>query len=142
MRRFTNPIRVGAGLLGLAIMLIAVGDCSADPAKPGATAVQLLTHDLSGVPGKEVKMLTVEYPPGGASTPHRHDANVFVYVLEGSLTMQLDGHPPVTLHAGDTFYEGPEDIHRVSANASTTLPAKFLVLTVADKGQPISRPVH
>jgi quercetin dioxygenase-like cupin family protein len=112
--------------------------CAAEPAK----VMPLMTKDLASVPGKEVVMLTVEYLPGGASMPHRHDANVFVYVLEGTLTMQIDGHDPVTLKPGDTFYESPADVHRVSANASKTEPVKFLVLIVKDKGKPTTRPVE
>jgi quercetin dioxygenase-like cupin family protein len=111
--------------------------CAAEPAK----VTPLMTKDLAGVPGKEVVMLTVEYLPGGASLPHRHDANVFVYVLEGMLNMQVEGQDAVTLKPGDTFYEGLDDIHRVSANASKTEPVKFLVLMVKDKGKPASRPV-
>lgn len=86
-------------------------------------------------------MLTVEYPPGGASTPHRHDAHVFVYVLEGSLVMQVDGREPVTLGPGETFYESPEDVHRVSRNASATEPVRFLVFFVKEKGRPTTRAV-
>jgi quercetin dioxygenase-like cupin family protein len=86
-------------------------------------------------------MITVTYLPGGASLPHRHDAQVFVYVLEGAMTMQVDGSAPVTLRAGQTFYEGPQDVHRVSANASQTEPAKILVFMVKDKRKPASRPV-
>ena len=90
---------------------------------------------------KEVRMLTVTYLPGGASLPHRHDAQVFVYVLEGSMTMQVDGAAPVTVGPGQTFYEGPRDVHRVSANASQSEPAKLLVVMIKEKKQPASRPV-
>jgi quercetin dioxygenase-like cupin family protein len=84
-------------------------------------------------------MLTVEYPPGGASSPHRHDAQVFVYVLEGEVTMQVEGSPAVTLQPGQTFYEKPDDVHLVSANASKTAPAKILVFILKDKNAPVSR---
>ena len=88
-------------------------------------------------------MSTVEYPARVASpSAHRHDANVIVYVLQGTLSMQVDGHEPVTLKPGDTFYESPDDVHRVSANASKTEPAKFLVFMVKDKGKPPTRPVE
>lgn len=111
-------------------------------ASPPAAAVHdLLTRDLPAMTGKEVRMLTVEYPPGGSGSPHRHDAEVFVYVLQGSLRMQVQGSPVVTLKAGDTFYEGPDDVHSVSANASDTEPAKFLAFLIKDKGAPISKPV-
>ena len=102
---------------------------------------RLMTQDLVGAPGKEALMITVTYAAGGLSLPHRHDAQVFVYVLEGEVTMQVQGHPPVTLHSGETFYEGPDDIHQVSANASRTRPAKILVFMVKDKGKPASREV-
>ena len=99
----------------------------------------LMTQDLLGAPGKEALMLTVTYGAGAASVPHRHDAQVFVYVLEGEVTMQVQGQAPVTLRAGQTFYEGPDDIHQVSANASRTRSAKILVFMVKDKAKPASR---
>ena len=106
-----------------------------------AVVKPLLQQDLAGIPGKEVVMITVEYLPGGASMPHRHDAEVFVYVLEGSLLMQVDGKPPVTLGPGQTFHESPTDVHRQSANASKTAPAKFVVFILKDKGKPVTTPV-
>jgi quercetin dioxygenase-like cupin family protein len=111
---------------------------SAAHANPSA---QLMTRDLAGIPGKEAVVLTVEVGPGQASKPHRHDANVFVYMLEGSLIMQVKGGASVTLHPGDTYYENPKDIHTVSQNASKTQPARFLVFIVKDKGAPVTRPV-
>jgi quercetin dioxygenase-like cupin family protein len=107
---------------------------------PAAKATPLLTRDLQGIAGKEMLVLVVEYPPGGVSQPHRHNATVFVYVLEGSVTMQVAGSAPVTLKAGDTFFESPGDIHVTSANASSTEPAKFLVYMVKDKGAPATVP--
>lgn len=107
---------------------------------PPATATPLMTRDLEGIAGKEMLVLVVEYPPGGVSQPHRHNATVFVYVLEGSVTMQVAGSAPVTLKAGETFYEAPGDIHVTSANASSTAPAKFLVYMVKDKGAPATVP--
>lgn len=109
---------------------------------PPAEVHHLLNRDLVNAPGMEAQVLTVSYPPGGSSAPHRHDAQVFVYVAEGSVRMQLAGKPAVTLNAGDTFYEGPEDVHLVSANASTTAPAKLLVFMIRDKAKPESRPVQ
>jgi quercetin dioxygenase-like cupin family protein len=103
---------------------------------------ELMTRDLIGAPGKEVLMITVKYLAGAASLPHRHDAQVFVYVLEGEVTMQVQGQAPVTLRPGQTFYEGPNDIHEVSANASQTAPAKILVFMVKDKGKLASRDVR
>jgi quercetin dioxygenase-like cupin family protein len=130
-------------------LMTAGGAASADespkaesPKGESAKAVSpLMTHDLAGIPGKEAIVLTVEYGPGESSRPHRHDANVFVYVLEGTITMQVKGSPAVTLHSGQTFYEGPSDIHAVSQNASKTASAKILVFIVKDKGAPVTRPV-
>jgi quercetin dioxygenase-like cupin family protein len=110
------------------------------PSRPTAAAVaQLIEKDLVGDPQKEVLMLTVEYLPGGASLPHRHDAQAFVYVLQGELRMQVAGSPAVMLRPGQTFYESPTDIHVISANASPTAPAKILVFIIKDKGAPVSR---
>jgi quercetin dioxygenase-like cupin family protein len=101
------------------------------------TVRSLLSKDLAGVPGKELSMITVEYPPGGSDPVHTHHAQVLVYVLEGSVVMQVRGEAPITLVPGQTFYEGPDDEHIVSRNASQTAPAKFLVIFVKDKGAPI-----
>jgi quercetin dioxygenase-like cupin family protein len=101
----------------------------------------LMTKELAGLAGKEVTMLTVEYPPGASSSKHRHNANTFVYVLEGSIVMQVEGGKETTLGPGQTFYESPDDIHVVSKNASNSQPAKFLVFFVKDKGAPASAPV-
>jgi quercetin dioxygenase-like cupin family protein len=102
-------------------------------AAPDAAVQPLMTRDLIGMPGKEVIMETVVYPPGGRSPSHRHNAQVFVYGLEGSVRMQVQGSPAKTLGPGGTFYEGPEDVHVLSENASQTQPAKFLVVMVKDK---------
>ena len=129
-------------ILVAALMLCPIVAGATDPAPvSAATVTQLMTRDLNSAPGKEILMITVTYPPGGASLPHRHDAQVFVYVLEGEITMQLKGGTPVTLRPGQSFYEGPNDIHQVSANASHTAPAKILVFMVKDKGRPASRVV-
>jgi quercetin dioxygenase-like cupin family protein len=111
---------------------------AAPAAAPSAAVHELLSRDLNGAPGKELRMLTVEYVPGGASLAHRHNAQVFIYVLQGAVRMQVAGSPLVTLGPGDTFFEGPEDIHTVSANASATEPARILVFMVKDQGAPIS----
>jgi quercetin dioxygenase-like cupin family protein len=127
-----------------ASMLLALSPLLSLGAPPGAADVavtELLQRDLASSPTQEVLMLTVTYRPGGASLPHRHDAQVFVYVLEGEMTMQTDGHAAVTLRPGQTFYEGPDDIHRVSANASKTAAAKILVFMIKDKSKPVSRAV-
>jgi quercetin dioxygenase-like cupin family protein len=101
-----------------------------------ATVTPLLGRDLAGISGKEGLMALVEYPPGGTTAAHRHDADVFVYVLEGSLEMQVAGGTPVTLGPGQTFHEAPDDVHAVSRNASHTAPARFLVFFVKNKGAP------
>jgi quercetin dioxygenase-like cupin family protein len=101
-----------------------------------------MTKELAGLPGKETLMITVQYGPGQSSTVHRHNAHTFVYVLEGSVVMQVKGGEQVTLSPGQPFYEGPDDIHTVSRNASTTRPAKFLVLFVKNKGAPVTVPAQ
>jgi quercetin dioxygenase-like cupin family protein len=103
--------------------------------------VSLMSKDLTDFPGKEVLMFTVEYPPGGADPVHRHDAHGFIYVLEGAVVMQVKGGKEMTLGPGQTFYEGPDDIHVVGRNASTTRPAKFLVMLIKKKGAPVLVPV-
>ena len=101
----------------------------------------LMSQDLVGLTGKEGMVLTVEYAPGALSSKHRHNAHTFVYVLEGSVVMQVEGGQAVTLGPGQTFYESPHDIHSVSRNASDSDPAKFLVFFVKDKGAPPVVPV-
>ena len=121
------------------LLLVMAVSVAADNAPP--TVVKpLLNKDIVGAPGKELVLLAVDYIPGGSSLPHRHDAQVFVYVLEGEVTMQVKGGVPQSLHAGDTFYESPEDVHTVSANASTKAHAKLLVFMVKEKGAPPTRP--
>jgi quercetin dioxygenase-like cupin family protein len=105
-----------------------------------AKVTPVMTRDLAGIAGKEATIVTVEYPPGGSSSEHRHNANTFVYVLEGSVVMQVKGGKEVTLGPGQTFYESPDDVHSVSRNASATKPAKFLVFFVKDKGAAASAP--
>ncbi|HEY9383400.1 MAG TPA: cupin domain-containing protein [Gemmatimonadales bacterium] len=100
------------------------------------TVTPLLAKALPDIPGKEVLVITVEYGPGGADPVHRHNAHGLVYVLEGSVVMQVKGGKPVTLHPGQTFYEGPEDVHLVGRNASSTRPAKFLVFLLKNVGSP------
>lgn len=97
---------------------------------------ELMRRDVVGMPGKEVVVSTVEFAPGVHSRPHRHDAQVFVYVLQGRVVMQVKGGPRLTLGPGQTFYEGPDDIHTVSDDASSTEPAKILVFMIKDKGKP------
>jgi quercetin dioxygenase-like cupin family protein len=111
------------------------------PKTPANTVTPLVTRDLAGVPGKEVVMITIEQPPGAAALPHRHDSTVYVYMLEGSVSMQVQGKEAVTLTPGQVFYESPDDIHVQAANLSKTKPAKFLVIFIKDKGAPATRAV-
>jgi quercetin dioxygenase-like cupin family protein len=106
-----------------------------------ADVKDLFAIDLADYPGKEARMLEVSYPPGAQDMVHRHDAHAFIYVLEGQIVMQLKGRPAVTLKAGQTFYEGPSDIHAVGRNASSTEPARFVVVFIKAKGAPILTPV-
>ena len=106
-----------------------------------AQVTPLMSKDLPECPGKEGLMITVVYPPGASDPIHRHNAHAFVYVLEGTVVMQLKGGKEITLTPGQSFYEGPNDIHVVGRNASTTKPAKFLVLLVKNKDAPVLIPV-
>jgi quercetin dioxygenase-like cupin family protein len=103
-----------------------------------AKVTPLMSKDLTECPGKEGAMITVEYPPGHSDQLHRHNAYAFVDVLEGSVVMQVRGGKEVTLTPGQTFYEGPDDVHVVGRNASKTKPAKFVAFFVKDKGAPIT----
>jgi quercetin dioxygenase-like cupin family protein len=105
-----------------------------------AKVTELMSKDLTDLPGKEGLMLLIEYPPGSSDPIHRHNAHGFIYVLEGSIVMQVRGGKEVTLTPGQTFYEGPEDVHVVGRNASQTKPAKFVVFFVKDKGAPVLVP--
>src|SRR5215468_8462749 len=102
-----------------------------------AVVTSLMSKDLPEQPGKEAVMIMVEYPPGGSDPVHRHNAHAFLYVLDGSVVMQLKGSKETTLTPGQTFYEGPDDVHVVGRNASTTKPAKFVVLLIKNKGAPL-----
>lgn len=126
--RFTKLI------LALAILLS--GTLLAQEAK----VTQLMSKDLNDLPGKQGLMITVEYPPGASDPIHRHNAHAFVYVLEGKIVMQVRGGKEMVLTPGQTFYEGPNDVHIVGRNASKTKPAKFLVFLVKNKGAPILVP--
>ena len=107
---------------------------------PQAAVTPLTSKDLREFPGKEALMITVEYPPGAVDPIHRHNAHAFIYVLEGSIIMQVNGGKEVTLTPGQTFYEGPDDVHVVGKNASSTKPAKFVVFFIQDKGAPVLVP--
>src|SRR5262245_9343117 len=127
------PVCCWASLAAL-LMLATVPATAAD-------VKDLFAIDLPDAPGKEGRMIEVSYPPGAQDIVHRHDAHAFVYVLEGTIVMQLKGHPAVTLKAGQTFYEGPRDVHVVGRNASTTAPARVVVVLLKATGAPILTPV-
>jgi quercetin dioxygenase-like cupin family protein len=125
-----------AKLVALVLFCLMTGAAMAQQAK----VTSLMSKELAENSGKEVLMITVEYPPGSSDPIHRHNAQAFVYVLEGSIVMQVKGEKEVTLTPGQTFYEGPDDIHVVGRNASSTKPAKFVVILVKDKGAPVLVP--
>ena len=125
-------------LLALVLLCLMTGTAMAQQ----PTVTSLMSKDLPENPGREVLMITVEHAPGGSSPIHRHNARAYVYVLEGSVVMQLKGGQQVTLTAGQTFYEGPDDVHVVDRNASRTKPAKFLVFVIKAKGAPVLVPAE
>jgi len=127
-------------LLLVCLMLLPLGPLDTQEAPKEAKVTPLFSKDLADFPGKEGLMITVEYPPGSTDPIHRHNAHGFIYVLEGSIVMQVRGGKEVTLTPGQTFYEGPDDVHVVGRNASQTKPAKFVVFFVKDKGAPIVVP--
>jgi quercetin dioxygenase-like cupin family protein len=122
--------------LVLAMAFLMSGTLLAQEAK----VTQLMAKDLANLPGKEGVMITVEYPPGASDPVHRHNAHAFVYVLEGEIVMQVRGGKEMVLKPGQTFYEGPNDVHVVGRNASKTKPAKFVVFLVKNKGAPVLVP--
>ena len=124
----------------IALVLLCLTSCAAMAQEPKVTS--LMSKELPESPGREALMITVEHAPGGSSAIHRHNAHAFVYVLEGSVVMQLKGGQQVTLTPGQSFYEGPDDVHVIDQNASSTQPAKFLVVLIKDKGAPAVVPVQ
>jgi quercetin dioxygenase-like cupin family protein len=132
-------LRLKNTALAIAVVVCAlVGEARA--AEPTAIVTPLMTKPLDDYPGKEALMIAVDYPPGAVDPVHRHHAHGFIYVLEGSIVMQVKGGKEVTLTPGQTFYEGPNDIHTVGRNASQTQPAKFIVLLLKDTGAPVLVP--
>ncbi len=125
-------------LVALVLLCLMTGTAMAQQAK----VTSLMSKDLPESPGKEVLMIIVDYPPGSSDPIHRHNAHALVYVLEGSVVMQVKGGRQVTLTPGQTFYEGPDDVHVVGRNASKTKPAKFVVVLIKDKGAPVLVPVE
>ena len=118
------------------LLLLAGGAMNAHAAPPQASVAELMTKALPDYPGKEALVIKVTYPPGSADPVHRHHAHAFVYVLEGSIVMGVRGGRTVTLTPGQTFYEGPGDVHTIGRNASATKPAKFLVVLLKNSGEP------
>ena len=131
-------MNISRAALGAVLLCAAAGRLMAQEAK----VTPLMTKELTDMPGKEALMILVEYPPGSKDISHRHNANAFVYVLEGSIVMQLKGQKAVTLGPGQTFYEGPDDVHVVGRNASDTKPAKFTVLLIKKQGAPVLVPAE
>ena len=135
-------------LIALALLSLMTGPAMAQQAKapqakaPQAKVTSLISKDLPEAPGKEALMIMVEYPPGSSDPAHRHNAHALLYVLEGSIVMQVKGGQQVTLKPGQTFYEGPDDVHVVGRNASKTKPAKFVVVLIKAKGAPVVMPVE
>jgi quercetin dioxygenase-like cupin family protein len=125
-------------LVALALLCLVTGTTMAQEAK----VTTLMSKDLPESPGRELMVITVEHAPGGSNPVHRHNAHAVVYVLEGSVVMQVKGGKEVTLTPGQTFYEGPDDVHVVDRNASSSKPAKFLVFMIKDKGAPALLPVE
>ena len=126
----------------VALLFLASGAANAQQSPPEAIVTPLMTKALADYPGKEALVLTVDYPPGAADPVHRHDAHAFVYVLEGSIVMGVRGGKTVTLTPGQTFYEGPNDVHTIGHNASQTKPAKFLVVLLKNTDAPVAIPAH
>jgi len=124
----------------LILMLVCLMFVATEPKEAKVTPVS--TTDLQDLPGKEGLTLLVEYPPGSSDPIHRHNAHAFVYVLEGSIVMQVRGGKETIVNAGQTFYEGPEDVHVIGRNASQTKPAKFVVVLLKDKGAPAVVPAN
>jgi len=118
------------------------GISQADPPRPEPLVTSLMTQELSDMPGKEVQMSLIEYPADGADPVHRHDAHGFIYVLEGTVVMQVRGGKRVVLTPGQTFYEGPSDVHVVGENGSRVLPAKFVAVLVKNSGVPAVLPAQ
>jgi|SRR5215469_7872935 len=131
MKNFPLILFIACGLLLVSNPLIA----------QEAKVTSLMSKAVPDSPGKELLMIEVEYPPGAIDPVHRHNAQAFLYVLEGTVIMGVNGEQPLTLTAGQTFYEGPNDIHTVGRNASKTMPAKFLVFLLKDKDAPVLIPV-
>jgi quercetin dioxygenase-like cupin family protein len=138
---FKSPPVASPFILSLMLALGPKAQAQTPVAPPGPAVTALMNKALEDYPGKEVLMLTVDFPPGAVDPLHRHDAHGFIYVLEGSIVMGVKGGKEQTLGPGQTFYEGPHDVHTVGRNASKVHPAKFVVFLLKDKGKPAVIPV-
>lgn len=146
MPNFTRSLRRPglslAATFAIGVAAATFATASALAAAPDPVVTDLMTKVLADVPNKEVEMITVDYAPGAADPVHRHDAEAFVYVIEGSIVMGVKGGKEQTLGPGQIFYEGLHDVHTVGRNASKTRPARFVVFLVKNKGKPIFIPVN
>ena len=141
-REFLTVSMVGGNMKAAFLLFLLLGVVPALAAGPkDAKVTTLMTKPLPESPGKELLMIMVEYPPGGVDPIHRHNAHALVYILEGSIVMGVEGGQPVTLTPGQTFYEGPKDIHTIGRNASETKPARFIVVLLKDQNAPVFIPV-
>ena len=138
----TRPLVSLFLVAALAIGFVGASRSAGNKAPPGPKVTPLMTQPLPAFPGKEALMLLVEYPPGAVEHKHRHDADAFVYVLEGNIVLGVQGKPEVPLGPGQTFHEGPDDIHTVGRNASQDTPAKFVVTLIKDHDKPALIPVE
>jgi quercetin dioxygenase-like cupin family protein len=136
--RPTKEVTITTTLVALVLLSLMTGTAMAQSAK----VTPLMSKDLPENPGKEAQMIIVEYPPSSSDAIHRHNAHALVYILEGSVVMQLKGGKQATLIPGQTFYEGPDDVHVVGRNASRTKPAKFVVVLIKNKGAPVLVPAE
>jgi quercetin dioxygenase-like cupin family protein len=137
LTRASRAVRRSVAAWALGLVLPCLMACASAPPE---SVTPLMSRKLPNMPGKEGEVILVEYGPGASDPVHRHHAHAFVYVLEGSIVMQVRGGEQVTLTPGQTFYEGPDDVHVVGRNASSTKPAKFLVFLVKDEGTPLLVP--
>lgn len=137
-------VYLSKGLLFVALLALSIFTLANahNDSHDGPEVIPVMVKDLADIPGKEALMITVNYKPGEVEVPHRHDAHCFLYVLEGEVIMGLQGGKEVTVKAGQSFYEGPNDIHTVGRNASKTKPAKFLVLLLKNEGVDAVLPVQ
>jgi quercetin dioxygenase-like cupin family protein len=136
-----NSLRNSFIVAALLTLLPVVAAAQTAGAAPQSSRKVLMTKDLADFPGKEALVYVIEYPPGTNNVPHRHDAHVFLHILSGQLNAQVKGGELTVLNPGDTYYESPNDIHVVSRNPSSTVPAKAILFMLHNKGAALSTPV-